>query len=67
MADLKYYDVIRQTRYYRKQYGYSWMTRNTHSLFTLKQTKFRSNEAVEKMFEGTKVAISSHNELQRQK
>ncbi len=56
MADIKYYDVILKPVITEKSMN-AMGEKNIHSLwFIRKQTKSQIKEAVEKMFEGTKVA-----------
>ena len=59
MADIKYYDVILKPVITEKSMAGMSEIRNIRSWFIPEATKSQIKEAVEKMFEGTKVSEAS--------
>ena len=55
MADIKYYDVIKKPVITEKIYEMQWLKRKYTFLVHPEANKSQIKEAVEKMFEGTKV------------
>ena len=66
MADIKYYDVILKPVITEKSMNQMAEKKYTF-LVHPEANKSQIKEAVEKMFEGTKVKTRKHHELRRQK
>ncbi len=62
MADIRYYDVILKPIVTEKSMNAMSEKKNTHLWFTPEANKSQIKEAVEKMFEGTKVKKRKHHE-----